>query len=212
MLRRRDQGLHKHPFGISQVARVTKATAVRGYAVFGLPHPPPDRIKRPTMNHIRFCRFKNFSDRLSERCEASAACLPGLALPCRIACTRCRAASCGAFNPGQRLKICGKTATFTWSGVRGCWISDRTPRPTTALIRRPDDSSLNRSTRRSRAVPSRSSAFASTAMLHFRGSRGRWLEVVITFIFRSAGLFRLAPSPVGCQRRATEGRWCVLGS
>ncbi len=25
---------------------------------------PPDRIKRPTMNHIRFCRLKNLSDRL----------------------------------------------------------------------------------------------------------------------------------------------------
>jgi hypothetical protein len=24
----------------------------------------PRRIKRPTMNHIRFCRLKNFSDRL----------------------------------------------------------------------------------------------------------------------------------------------------
>jgi hypothetical protein len=36
--RRRDQALHKHPFGIGQIARVTKATAVRSYAMFGLPH------------------------------------------------------------------------------------------------------------------------------------------------------------------------------
>ncbi len=33
-----DQGLHKHPFGIGQIARITKATAVGGKAVFGLPH------------------------------------------------------------------------------------------------------------------------------------------------------------------------------
>jgi len=34
----RDQVLHKHPFGIDQITLVTKAAAVRGYAVFRLPH------------------------------------------------------------------------------------------------------------------------------------------------------------------------------
>ena len=34
----RDHGLHDRPFGIGQIAWITKATAVRGYAVFGLPH------------------------------------------------------------------------------------------------------------------------------------------------------------------------------
>src|SRR5438045_9296747 len=33
-----DHGLHNRPLGIAQIARVTKAIAVRGNAVFGLPH------------------------------------------------------------------------------------------------------------------------------------------------------------------------------
>src|SRR6476619_1899378 len=34
----RNHRLHDRPFGISQITRITKAAAVRGKAVFGLPH------------------------------------------------------------------------------------------------------------------------------------------------------------------------------
>ena len=65
MPRWRDQGLHKHPFGIDQITRVTKAGAIRRTAVFRFPHRAlPSRIKRLTRNHIRFIRLKNFPDRL----------------------------------------------------------------------------------------------------------------------------------------------------
>ena len=53
------------PFGIAQITRVTKASTIRGTAVFRFPHRAlPSRIKRLTRNHIQFIRLKKFSDRL----------------------------------------------------------------------------------------------------------------------------------------------------
>ena len=41
------------PFGIAQITRVTKASAIRGTAVFAYPHRAlPSRIKRLVRNHI----------------------------------------------------------------------------------------------------------------------------------------------------------------
>ncbi len=60
----RDHGRYDRPFGISSIARVTKATAVRRKAVFRLMG-TLQRIKHPSMNHIRFIGLKNFPDRLA---------------------------------------------------------------------------------------------------------------------------------------------------
>jgi hypothetical protein len=62
---RRYHRLDNQPFGIAEIARVTKAGAIGGTAVFRFPHRAlPSRIKRLTRNHIRFIRLKKFSDRL----------------------------------------------------------------------------------------------------------------------------------------------------
>ena len=65
---RRNHRLHNRPFGIGQVARITKATAISSAAVFRLPHGVLSReLKRLTRNRIRFIGLKKLPDRLFGR-------------------------------------------------------------------------------------------------------------------------------------------------
>ena len=62
MFSRRNHRLDNSPFGIGQIAWVTKAASIRGAAVFRCPHQALPENQAPGKNHIRFMRFKKFPD------------------------------------------------------------------------------------------------------------------------------------------------------